>query len=189
MFGGRDFAYVTVVAPGAAGRRLARPGATTPRRIADALLPVAAALVALLFALSARAVVRSRPAGQKALWAAGFLLFAVATACEAVAQRHRLEPCSSAPTTCAGGVLTVGFLGAGSAWLSPRRGRDVLLGALAVGSRRGAVTVCSRPSTHSAACRDGERAAARERRLGGHAFLWAVAFNSLGTLALVGGSL
>ena len=46
----------------------------------------------------------------------------------------------------AGGVLTVAYLGAGSAWmLLPRRGRDVVLGGLAVATIAAVVTVLLAP--------------------------------------------
>ena len=115
-------------------------------QIADSLLPVAAALVALLFVFLLARSYWQRPAGQKALWAAGFAFFAVATVCEAVAQRAGWTPTLFRTYYLAGGVLTVAYLGAGSAWLLLRReGRDVLLGALAVGSIAAAVSVWLAP--------------------------------------------
>ena len=79
MFGGRDFAYLTVVRPGepvtadqlirerlrASNRGLAPPRCRCSRRLAVRVPP-------------ARSYWQ-RPAGQKALWAAGFALFAVAS--------------------------------------------------------------------------------------------------------------
>jgi hypothetical protein len=190
MFGGRDFAYLTVVRPGAPVTPVSSGSRRSVPAVADALLPVAAALLAALFALLLLRSFRSRPAGQKALWAAGFAFFAVATTCEAIAQRVGWSPALFRSYYLAGGMLTVGFLGAGSAWLLlPRRGRDLLLGALAVATLAAVVAVALAPVdahllavTHSGRPPD-------NRALGGHAFLWAVAFNSLGTLTLVGGSL
>src|SRR5438874_9900156 len=132
MFGGRDYAYLTVVPPGAAASPLAPAGRSTPS-IARTLPPVAAALVAAAFALLLGRAFLRRPAGQKALWGAGFLLFAAAASCEALAQGHGWTPLLFRGYYLCGGVLAVGMLGAGSAWLLlPRRGRDVLVGALAV---------------------------------------------------------
>ena len=51
------------------------------------------------------------------LWGSGFLLFALAAACEAVAQRSGWSPELFRTYYLAGGVLTVAYLGAGSAWL------------------------------------------------------------------------
>src|SRR5439155_27056102 len=84
----------------------------------------------------------------------------------------------------------VGYLGAGSAWLLlPRRGRDVLLGALAVATLVAIVAVSLAPvDAHTLGATASGRPPANAA-LRGHAFLWAIAFNSLGTIALVGGSL
>ena len=55
--------------------------------VADALPPIAAALLATTFALLLLRSLLRRTAGQKALWAVGFALFALAAASEAAAQR------------------------------------------------------------------------------------------------------
>ena len=126
MFGGRDFAYLTVVRPHAPVTAISTGSQRSVPAVVDSLMPVAAALVALLFTLLLLRSFRSRPAGQKALWAAGFAFFAAATACEAVAQRTGWSPALFRSYYLAGGVLTVGYLGAGSAWLLlPRRARDL----------------------------------------------------------------
>jgi hypothetical protein len=190
MFGGRDFAYLRVVAPTQPVTSVSnRPDAETPA-VADAVPPVAASLLALAFAfMLARSFLR-RPSGQKALWAAGFALFATAAASEALAQRSGWNPGLFRLYYLAGGVLTVAFLGSGSAWLLlPRRGRDVLLGALVAASAAAAVTVLLAPVDVQvlAAAASGEPPA--NGAFGGHVFLWAIALNSVGTLFLVGGSL
>jgi hypothetical protein len=190
MFGGRDFNYLTVVPPGGAATAIGAASARGAPAIFDSLLPIAAALVALLFsAMLARSYAR-RPAGEKLLWGVGFTLFAVAAASEAVAQGHGWSTGVFRAYYLAGGVLTVVWLGAGSAWLQlPRRARDVLAGALAVATVAASASVLLAP-VHEAAL-----AAAHSGRppangaLGGHAFIWAIALNSLGTLALVGGAL
>jgi MFS family permease len=192
MFGGRDFAYVTVVRPGEPTTAIST-GSEANRsvpQVADSLLPVAAALVALLFVALLLRSLWSRPAGQKALWAAGFAFFALATACEAVAQRTGWSPALFRFYYLAGGVLTVGFLGAGSAWLLlPRRGRDALLGALAVGTIAALAAIWLAPVDGHILATTASGRPPENDALQGHAFLWAVAFNSAGTLALVGGSL
>src|SRR5439155_25712139 len=124
--------------------------------------------------LLARSFLR-RPAGQKALWAAGFTLFAVAAASEAAAQRAGWSPGLFRAYYLAGGVLTVGYLGSGSAWLLlPRRVRDALLGALVVATVAAAVAVLLAPVDGGvlAATHSGPPANAA---LGGHAFVWAIA--------------
>jgi hypothetical protein len=190
MFGGRDFAYVTVVRPGAPVTPISSGSRQSVPAVADAVLPVAAALLAALFTILLLRSFRSRPAGQKALWAAGFAFFAVATTCEAIAQRAGWSPALFRSYYLAGGVLTVGYLGAGSAWLLlPRRGRDLLLGGLAVATLAAVIAVAlASVDAHLLAVTPSGRPP-ENGALGGHAFLWAVAFNSLGTLTLVGGSL
>jgi hypothetical protein len=190
MFGGRDFAYVRVVRAEQPVTAISTGSSDSVPAVADALLPVAAALVALLFVFLLVRSFWSRPAGQKALWAAGFAFFAVATICEAVAQRVGWSPELFRSYYLTGGVLTVGFLGAGSAWLLlPRRGRDMLLGALAVGSLAAVATIWLAPVDAHALAVTASGQPPENGALGGHAFLWAVVFNSAGTLALVGGSL
>ena len=190
MFGGRDFAYLTVVGAGRPVTPISGPNDDSAPQIADSLLPVAAALVALLFVLLLGRSFLQRPAGQKAFWAAGFACFAVATVCEAAGQRLGWSPALFRAYYVAGGVLTVGFLGAGSAWLLlPRRGRDALLGALAVGALAAALSIWLAPVDAQALAATASGRPPDNSVLGGHAFLWAVAFNSLGSLALIGGSL
>jgi cytochrome c oxidase cbb3-type subunit 1 len=190
MFGGRDFAYVTVVRPGQTVTPIGSSANRAVPQIADSLLPVAAALVALLFVFLLARSYRQRPGGQKALWAAGFASFAVATVCEAVGQRTGWTPTLFRSYYVAGGVLTVAYLGAGSAWLLLRpRARDVLIGALAVGSIAAVASVWlaqvdEHVLTATASGRPPDNSA-----LTGHAFLWAVVFNSAGTAVLIGGSL
>ena len=112
---------------------ISRRAHTFAPAVAHALPPVAAALLAIAFALVLVRSLLRRVAGQKALWAIGFALFAVAAVSEALAQRSGWSPGLFRTYYVAGGVLTVAYLGAGSAWLLlPRRGRDVLTGALVV---------------------------------------------------------
>jgi hypothetical protein len=158
--------------------------------VIHSLLPVAAALLALVFATLLALSFRKRPAGQKGLWAVGFLLFAVATACEAVAQRTGWTPGLFRTYYLAGGVLTVAYLGAGSAWLLlPRRALDVLLGALGLATVAALVTVLIAPiDAHALADTASGRPPANGALIG-HAFLWAAALNTFGSVFLIGGSL
>lgn len=190
MFGGRDFAYLRVVAPSQSVTPVAnRPDAEAPA-VAEAFPPVAATLLALTFAFLLGRSFRRRPGGQKALWAAGFLLFGIAAGAEALAQRAGWTPGLFKTYYLAGGVLTVAFLGGGSAWmLLPRRGRDVLLGALAVATVAAIVSVLLAPVSSAGLAGATASHPPANGTLGGHAFLWAVTLNSLGTLGLVGGSL
>jgi hypothetical protein len=190
MFGGRDFAYLRVVAAGAPVTSISsKPRATAPAVI-HSLLPIPAALISALFSVLLAASFLRRPAGEKGLWAIGLLLFAVATATEATAQRTGWTPELFRAYYLTGGVLTVGYLGAGSAWLLlPPRARYVLLGGLLLATLGAAVTVALAPVDAAAlAATAGGRPPANSS-LHGHAFLWAVALNTLGSVFLIGGSL
>ena len=186
MFGDRDFIYLTVVPPGAPvtpiARRVAALGA---RRSASSLPPVAAALLAALFALLLLRSFRRRRAGEKLLWAGGFLLFAVATACEAIGPGPGLErravprllpvrrACSPSPGSAPARP------GCSCRARGARRARRRAGGGHRRGRRDGR---CSRRWTRRRSRT--RRAAARPPNgaLGGHAFLWAIALNSFGTV-------
>ena len=189
MFGGRDFAYLRIVAPGAPVTAVSnRPDEGAPA-VADAFPPIAAALLAATFAFLLLRSFRRRPGGEKALWGIGFALFAVAATAEALAQRLGWTPGLFRTYYLAGGVLTVAYLGSGSAWLLlPRRGRDILLGGLAVATAAAIVTVAVTPVVPAALAATATGHPPPNSALAGHAFIWAIALNSLGTLALVGGS-
>lgn len=190
MFGGRDYDYVQVVGAGAPTTPIARNSASTTPPVARALLPLGAMLVALLFAILLLTSWLRRPAGQKAFWGLGFATFAFAAACEAVAQRTGWSAWLFKAYYASGGVLTVALLGAGSAWLLLRpRGRDALLGAMAVAAIAAVVTVAVAPVDGDVLAASSAFRPPSNSALGGHAFLWAIALNSLGTLFLVGGSL
>ncbi|HEY6151025.1 MAG TPA: hypothetical protein VIW19_10950, partial [Gaiellaceae bacterium] len=190
MFGGRDFAYLWIVPAGQPVTAISsKPRAKAPA-ILDALLPLCAAFVALAFAgLLLRSLLR-RPSGALALWAVGFVLFATAAACEAVAQRAGWSPALFRTYYLAGGVLTVAFLGGGSAWLLlPKRGRDAFLGSLLVATVAAAVTVALAPVSQTVLSATAHGRPPANSALGGHAFLWAIALNSVGSAFLIGGSL
>ena len=188
MFGGRDYAYLTVVHPGEAVSPLTPAGHHTAP-VARALPPIAATLVALLFTVLLVRSYRRRPAAQKALWGLGFLLFAIAAACEAAAQRQGWTPALFRTYYLCGGVLTVAALGAGSAMLQLRpRARDLLLGGLMVAGVAAALTVALAPVDLQTLAATPSGRPPANGALGGHAFLWAIALNSLGTVWLIGGS-
>jgi hypothetical protein len=189
MFGGRDFNYLRVVAPGAAVTPISsRPDATVPS-VVHSLLPIAAALLASLFAILLGSSFVRRPAGQKGLWAIGFVLFAIATASEAVAQRTGWTGALFRTYYLAGGVLTVAYLGAGTAWLLlPRRARDLLLGALGVATAAAIATVMLSPVDAGALAATARGRPPANAALLGHAFLWAAVLNTFGSVFLIGGS-
>lgn len=190
MFGGRDFVYLRVVPPGAAVTPISAVSRAGAPAVVDALLPVAAALVAALFSALLVRSARRRPAGQKVLWAAGFALFAVAAGSEALAQRAGWSGGLFRTYYLCGGVLTVAFLGAGSAWLHlPRRGRDAVLGALLVATVAAALTVALAPVRADVLAATATGRPPANSAIGGGAAFWAIALNTLGTLLLVGGVL
>src|SRR3954453_2512657 len=189
MFGGRDYAYLEIVPPGAPTTPIASGGGRAPT-IAHALPPVAATLLALAFSLLLLRSFRARPAGQKAFWAGGFLLFAAATAAEALAQHGGWTPTLFRTYYLCGGILAVAYLGAGSAWLLlPPRGRDWLLGTLATATFAAVITVALAQVDSGTLARAAGGRPPDNGAIAGHAFLWAATLNSLGTLALLGGSL
>ncbi len=189
MFGGKDFSYLTVVPPRARVTAVSTDTHDRSPAVFGSVLPVAAALVALLFALLLFRSSLARPGGQKALWAAGFACFAVATGCEAAAQRAGWTPGLFRPYYLFGGCLTVAFLGAGSAWLLFPRHRRVLLGVLCVAIVGAAVTVLAAPIDAASLVATMSGRPPPNHALEGYAYLWAIALNALGTLCLVGGSL
>jgi hypothetical protein len=190
MFGGRDYDYLTVAGPSAPVTAISAHSRRTAPPVADALLPLAAALIALLFAVRLAVSAARRPAGQKLLWALGFALFAAAALAEAIAHRAGWSVALFRTYYLTGGVLTVAYLGAGSAWLLlPKRARDAMVGALVVATVAAAVAVSLAPvDGHVLSAATGARPPANDA-IGGHVFLWAIALNAFGTIFLVGGSL
>jgi len=156
--------------------------------VGPAVIPLVTALVAA--ALAARvggsAVRRFRPA--KALWAIGLLLFAIAAAAEAYGAADGWGPASFKVYYLAGGCLTVAFLGAGSAWLVlPRDAALLLSGGLIVAVLAATVSVLVADLAPLAA--DGAHLKPPPNAtLTGHAYIWAIALNTVGTVLLVGSS-
>jgi cbb3-type cytochrome oxidase subunit 1 len=190
MFGGRDFSYLRIVPPASPVTAISsRPQAPAPA-VLDALLPLCSTLVALAFAALLLRSLRRRRSGEKVFWAAGFLLFAAAAASEAAAQRLGWSPGLFRAYYLTGGVLTVAYLGAGSAWLLlPKRARDALVGGVVVATAAASVAVALAPVNESTLAATAHGRPPVNSALAGHAFLWAIALNSFGTLFLVGGSL
>ncbi len=190
MFGGRDYDYLTVVAPGVHPTAIGTSDRRSAPAVAGALPPVAAALLAFLFFVRLASSALRRPGGQKVLWALGFVFFATAAAAEALAHRAGWTPSLFRTYYAAGGVLTVAYLGAGSAWLLlPRRARDVMLGALALATVAAVAAVFLAPVDGAALAAVGGGRPPANGALAGHAFLWALGLNSFGTIFLVGGSM
>lgn len=190
MFGDRDFIYMSVVAPGAAVTAIGGGSARSVPTVARSLPPVGAALLGALFTLLLLRSFRRRRAGEKLLWAGGFLLFTVSTASEAIAQGSGWSVGLFRGYYLCGGVLTVAWLGAGSAWLQlSRRWRDALAGGLAVATLAAAAAVALAPVHAGALALAPSGGPPADTALGGHAFIWAIALNAFGTVFLLGGAL
>lgn len=190
MFGDRDFIYLTVVPPGAAVTPIGGGSRRSVPAVASSLPPVGASLLAALFTVLLLRSFRRRRAGEKLLWAGGFVLFAVATASQAIAQGSGWSAGLFRGYYLCGGVLTVAWLGAGSAWLqlSPRW-RDALAGGLAVATLAAAAAVVLAPVHAGALAHAPSGGPPANSALGGYAFIWAIALNSFGTVFLLGGAL
>ena len=192
MFGGRDFVCLQSRPPGAAVTPIGAGSPVDAPAVVDSLLPVAATLVAALFAvLLLSLLLAAARAGEKA---------ALGSADSCCSRRPRPARRSARGSGWSaglfrcyylfGGVLTVAYLGSGIGVApSAARGRAMRWPA-------GCSSPRSRPHRRLRSRRCTRRDRGDERRrpprhsaLGGHAFLWAIALNSVGTLLLVGGAL
>jgi len=128
---------------------------------------------------------RRRP--DLAFWAAGFVLFAVSCGVEAVATLAGWSVGLYQTYYLSGGVLVVGFLGVGSlfrgapSWLA-----NVAAGALLAAAAAAAAAVLTSPVDANAVARSSTHGPPSDSAIGHAAVPYAVAINSLGTLALVG---
>lgn len=155
----------------------------------SALLPLVTALVAgALAARMAGSAVR-RFAPQKPLWALGLLLFAAASAAAAYGSADGWGAASFTVYYLTGACLCVALLGAGSAFLAlPRSVALVVLGATLTACVGAAVSVILAPvDTALLAATEGLGAPPNDA-LGGNAYLWAIAMNTVGTALLVAGA-
>jgi hypothetical protein len=190
MFGDNDFIYVRVVPPGAPVTPIAADSRRSTPAVSSSLLPVAASLLAGLFALLLVRSFRRRRASEKLMWGGGFVLFAAATACEAVAQGSGWTPGLFRGYYLCGGVLTVAWLGAGSAWLLfPPRARRPLAWALVLTSAAATAAVLAAPVHEGALAHAASGGPPSDSALGGHVYVWAIALNSFGSVFLIGGAL
>jgi hypothetical protein len=178
------------VPPGAAVTPIGADSDRSVPSVSSSFLPVATTLLAAFFTLLLLRSFRRRHAGEKLLWAGGFLLFAAATACEAIGQGSGWSAGLFRGYYLCGGVLTVAWLGAGSAWLHlPRGARASLAGGLLVATVAAAITVAIAPVHGAAIAHAPSDGPPHNAALGGHAFLWAIALNAFGTAFLAGGAL
>ncbi len=150
-------------------------------------IPVATALIAAAFAARLGGGALARPAAHRAYWALGFACFAAGAAAEAYGASYGWSPVTFRIYYLTGGVLAVGLLGLGAACLHARRDVALLLtGAVLASAIAAAVAVLSSAVDGAELARGGLRPPPNEA-LTGHAFLYAIALNTVGTLALLAG--
>jgi hypothetical protein len=150
-------------------------------------IPVATALIAAAFAARLGGGAVARPAAHRAFWALGFACFAAGAAAEAYGASYGWSPVTFRIYYLAGGVLAVGLLGLGATWLHTRR--DVALfasGAVLATSVAAAITVLS-ADLDTAQLAEGGLRPPPNSALTGLAFLFAIALNTSGTIALCAG--
>ena len=150
-------------------------------------IPVATALIAAAFAARLGGGAVARPAAYRACWAIGFACFAAGAGAEAYGAAYGWSPVTFRIYYLAGGVLAVGMLGLGATWLHGRR--DVALfasGAVLATSIAAAVAVLT-ADVDAAKLAEGGLRPPPNSALTGLAFLFAIALNSFGTVAVLGG--
>ena len=150
-------------------------------------IPVATALIAAAFAARLGGGALARPAAHRAYWALGFACFAAGAAAEAYGASYGWSPVTFRIYYLAGGVLAVGLLGLGAICLHARRDVALLMtGAVLATCAAAAVAVLS-AGVDSVQLAEGALRPPPNDALTGHAFLYAIALNTIGTLALLGG--
>ena len=150
-------------------------------------IPVATALSAAAFAARLGGGALARPAAHRVYWALGFACFAAGAAAEAYGASYGWSPVTFRIYYLAGGVLAVGFLGLGAACLHARREIVLLMtGAILATAAAAAVGVLGAGVDTALLAEGGLRPPPNEA-LTGHAFLYAIALNTVGTLALLAG--
>lgn len=150
-------------------------------------IPVATALIAAAFAARLGGSALARPAAHRAYWALGFACFAAGAAAEAYGASYGWSSVTFRIYYLAGGVLAVAFLGLGAIWLHARRDIAlVMTGAILATAATAAVGVLGAGVDAAHLAEGGLRPPPNEA-LTGHAFLYAIALNTVGTLALLAG--
>ena len=156
----------------------------------SAILPlitalVAAALAARMAGSAARAFSPAKP-----LWALGLLLFAAASAASAYGIADGWGPISFRIYYLTGACLCVAILGAGSAFLALPRTIALIVFGMALTAAVGAtVTVLIAPVDLGLIDSVSGLKAPPNNAIAGHAAIWAIAMNSVGTVLLIAGAL
>jgi hypothetical protein len=155
----------------------------------SAILPLVTALLAgALAARMAGSATRSF-APSKPLWALGLLLFAAASAAAAYGIADGWGSITFRVYYLTGACLCVAVLGAGSAFLALPRTLALIVFGMTITAVVGAtVTVLIAPVDAAAFATLTGQTAPPNSAIGGHAAVWAIAMNSVGTLLLIVGA-
>ncbi|HEY7257512.1 MAG TPA: hypothetical protein VH459_00515 [Gaiellales bacterium] len=188
MFGDRDYQYFAVAAPGERLTPIApnRTRVSNQRSLSAGLLAAFAVAVSALFAAKILGAFWRRRRPELAFWGAGFVLFAAACAVETIATLTEWSPGLFRVYYVCGGILLVGFLGVGSLYRSaPAWLANAAAGAL-LGAAVAAIAAVAQAPIDSKLLAGSVQGPPSDSAIGSAAVPYAVAINSLGTLALVG---
>ncbi len=156
----------------------------------SAIFPLLTALLAGVLAARMGGSATRAFGPAKPLWAVGLLLFAAASAAAAYGSADGWGPISFRIYYLAGACLCVAVLGAGSAFLAlPRPLALVVLGMTLTAVIAATVTVLIAPVDVAQLAGVTGLKAPPNGTIGGHAAIWAITLNSVGTLLLVAGGL
>ncbi|MDX6538763.1 MAG: hypothetical protein QOI71_373 [Gaiellales bacterium] len=150
-------------------------------------IPVATALIAAAFAARLGGGALARPAAHRAFWALGFACFAGGAAAEAYGASYGWSPVTFRIYYLAGGVLAVGFLGLGATWLHARRELALVVTGAVVATAIAAAIGVLGAGVDTAELTHGGLRPPPNAALSGLAFIYAIALNTFGTLALLAG--
>jgi hypothetical protein len=150
-------------------------------------IPVATALIAAAFAARLGGGALARPSPQRAFWALGFACFAAGAGAEAYGAAYGWSAVTFHIYYLAGGVLAVGLLGLGATWLHARRNVALFATGAVLATSAAAVVAVLSASVDTAYLADGGLRPPPNSALTGLAFLYAIALNTFGTLALLAG--
>jgi hypothetical protein len=150
-------------------------------------IPVATALIAAAFAARLGGGALARPAAHRAYWALGFACFAAGAAAEAYGASYGWSPVTFRIYYLAGGVLAVGLLGLGATCLHARREVALLATGAVLATCLAAAVAVLGAGVDTAQLAEGGLRPPPNDALTGHAFLYAIALNTAGTLALLAG--
>jgi hypothetical protein len=155
----------------------------------SAILPLITALLAGALAARMAGSATRAFAPSKPLWAIGLLLFAAASAAAAYGTADGWGSISFRIYYLTGACLCVAVLGAGSAFLALPRTLALIIFGMTVSAAIGAtVTVLIAPVDTAAFAGLHGLQAPPNSAIAGHAAIWAIAMNSVGTLLLVAGA-